>query len=228
MTQRALFIGNSYTFYNDVPAQVAALTREAGGDLVVETIAEGGAHLQLHWEETGARERIAAKGFDTLVLQDQSGGPLHDRRRFDKYAPLFAEAGRGAGARVVWYQTWARQAAHGAYRDSWSGGSPREMTRRVRDAYRAMADAVGGDVSPVGDAWQVALEDSPALVLHDEDLHHAGPAGSHLAALVLAATVAGVAPLGARYLPDGVDEDTGARLRAAADRALGTRAAALG
>lgn len=220
MTRRTLFIGNSYTFYNDVPAQVVALAAEAGHALAVETVAEGGADVQLHWEKTGARQRIADGGFDTLVLQDQSGGPLHDRPRFDEYAPLLARAGIAAGARIVWYQTWARAAAHAAYRDAWTGGNPREMTRRVRDAYRAIAKTSGGIVAPAGDAWLLALEADPDLVLHDEDLHHAGPAGSHLSALVLAGTIAGVTPLAARYLPEGVDEKVAIRLRVAADRAL--------
>ncbi len=220
MPQHVLFVGNSYTFYNDVPAQVAAIAAEAGRRLEVETVAEGGAHVELHWKETGARARIAQGGFDVLVLQDQSGGPLHDRARFETYAPLLAEAGMEAGARLVWYQTWARANGHEAYESSWSGGSREEMTRLVRQAYRSMADEVGGDVAPVGDAWLIALTGSPDLVLHDDDLHHAAPAGSHLAALVLTATIAGVDPRAAEYLPDDVTEGVAPALRAAAHRAL--------
>ena len=81
MTHSVLFVGNSYTFYNDVPDQVAALALEAGRPITTETVAEGGAHFALHWDGTGARARIERGGIDVLVLQDQSGGPLHDRAR---------------------------------------------------------------------------------------------------------------------------------------------------
>jgi len=221
MTQHVLFVGNSYTFYNDVPAQVAALAAEQGFAMSTETVAEGGAHMELHWEAsgTGARARIEDGGFDVLVLQDQSGGPLHDRPRFEEFAPRLGEAGLRAGARLVWYQTWARAVGHEAYERGWSGGDRSEMTRLVREAYREMAERVGGEVSPVGDAWLYALEADPSLVLHDEDLHHAAPAGSHLAALVLAATIADIAPGDARFVPEDVDESVVPQLRDAARRA---------
>ncbi len=221
MSQHVLFVGNSYTFYNDVPAQVATLAAEAGHPLEVETVAEGGAHVELHYQNgTGARARIERGGFDVLVLQDQSGGPLHDRARFEEFAPKLAEAGKAVGARLVWYQTWARAAGHEAYESAWSGGDRRAMTRLLREAYRGMAARTGGDVAPVGDAWLIALEDHPSLVLHDDDLHHAAPAGSHLAALVLAATLVGLDPRDARYLPADVPAELGPALRDAAHRAL--------
>jgi hypothetical protein len=220
MSQHVLFVGNSYTFYNDVPAQVAALAVQAGQPMTVETVAEGGAHVELHWTETGARERIERGGFDVLVLQDQSGGPLHDRSRFEKYAPRLAELGQKRGARLVWYQTWARAAGHEAYESAWSGGSREEMTLRIRDAYHDMAKRCGGEVAPVGDAWLMALVASPDLVLHDEDLHHAAPPGSHLAALVIAATIVGLDPRQATFLPDDVPAELAPTLREAAHLAV--------
>jgi hypothetical protein len=176
--------------------------------------------VELHWKETGARERIERGGFDVLVLQDQSGGPLHDRARFEEYAPRLAELGMKNGARLIWYQTWARAAGHGAYASAWSGGSREEMTRLVREAYRDMAERCGGEVAPVGDAWLLALAGSPELVLHDDDLHHAAPAGSHLAALVIAATIVGLDPRQASFLPDDVPAELAPTLREAAHLAV--------
>jgi hypothetical protein len=219
-----LFVGNSYTFYNDVPSQVVRLAEEAGRVVVAQTVAEGGADVKLHFDDaTGARTRIGAGGYDVLVLQDQSGGPLHDRARFEAFAPRLARLGLARGARLVWYQTWARAEGSEAYASAWSGGSPRAMTEHLRDAYRAMAKEVGGDVAPVGDAWAIALMRHRGLVLHDDDLHHAAPSGSHLAALVLAATIAGTDPATARYLPADVDASLGPILRSAAVEALRTR-----
>ncbi len=218
---RVLFIGNSYTFYNDVPAQVVALAEEARVRLDAETIAEGGANVELHFTSTGARRRLEAGGLDRVVIQDQSGGPLHDRARFDRFAPELGRRAIAAGAELVWYATWARAKGHAAYRESWSGGSPAMMTRAVRAAYDGIAACVGGIVAPVGDAWQLAIDEGLPFSLHDTDGHHASPHGSHLAALVLAAEIAHIDPAAARYLPDGVTEPEAIPLRDVARRTCG-------
>jgi hypothetical protein len=209
----ALFVGNSYTFYEDMPAQVAALAREAGRPVEVEVIAEGGASFREHVEALGALERIARSGLDHVVLQDQSGGPLHDRARFEAYGTRLADAVRGAGARLVWYQTWARAEGHDAYRAPWSGGSPSEMTRRVRAAYEGMRARFGGVIAPVGEAFERARRERAEVSLYDADLHHASAEGSHLAALVIFAVLTGESPRDATFRPKGVGEARAAVLR---------------
>ena len=217
---RVLFVGNSYTFYGDMPSQVAALAAEAGISLSVDAVVEGGASFREQCEELGALERIGRGVHTHVVLQDQSGGPLHDRERFETYGARLAEAVRASGAAIVWYQTWARAEGHDAYRSSWSGRSPDEMTDRVRAAYDAMRARFGGVIAPVGAAFERARRERLGLGLYDEDLHHASALGSHLAALVFFATLTGKHPTDARFLPDGVDEESAATLRRVADDAV--------
>jgi len=216
---RVLFVGNSYTFYNAMPEQVVALAKEAGLALHQEQVVEGGANVELHWKDTGARQRIEQGGFSHVVLQDQSGGPLHDRHRFERFMPRLISAAQDSGATVLLYQTWARARGHEAYGHGWTGGSRAAMTQRVRDAYRNMAQQCGATVAPVGDAWQLALEHDPALILHDTDLHHASPLGSHLAALVFYSVLCDRDPRVMAWTPENVDEDAASKLRQAAAEA---------
>ncbi len=55
---RVLFAGNSYTYYNDMPAVVAELGAATGAPIEVDAVTMGGATLRDHWMSTGARERV--------------------------------------------------------------------------------------------------------------------------------------------------------------------------
>ncbi len=46
---RVLFVGNSLTHTNDLPAVVATLARGLGTEIEYETIAPGGVSLEDHW-----------------------------------------------------------------------------------------------------------------------------------------------------------------------------------
>ena len=54
--RRVLFIGNSYTYVNDLPRTVEALgAATPGAAVTAEMIAEGGASLLSHWNKPGTR-----------------------------------------------------------------------------------------------------------------------------------------------------------------------------
>jgi hypothetical protein len=219
---RVLFVGNSYTFYNDMPATVARLADASGQPPSVdaERVVQGGADVRQHWEETGARERIAEGGWDCVVIQGQSTGPLRDPDEFREFGGELARATLAAGAQPLLYLTWARAAGHEVYRSAWSGGSPAAMLDRLRAAYEDLAARVGARVVPVGPAWALSLHERPDVVLHDEDLHHASPAGSYLAACVFLRALTGIDPRRAPFRPADVAEEHAAWVRGVAARVV--------
>src|ERR1041385_1212532 len=72
-TTRVLFLGNSYTYFNDLPAIVSELAK-AGHQCTVETrmVAPSGKTLKDHWESSASREALDSQAWDFVVLQDQS------------------------------------------------------------------------------------------------------------------------------------------------------------
>src|SRR5437868_1227446 len=67
---RVLFIGNSLTYSNDLPAMVAALAKSAGKrPLVFQSVVEGGFSLEDHWDRGDAQRAIAQGKWDVVVLQ---------------------------------------------------------------------------------------------------------------------------------------------------------------
>ena len=182
---RVLFIGNSYTYVNDLPLltqRLAALVPDAPA-VEVAKVTVGGATLERHWSEGNAVEAIRQGGWSRVVLQEQSTRPITDREQFFKYARLLDAEIRKSGARTVFYLTWARQ-----HRP--------ETQQALTDAYTSIADEFGAMVSPVGIAWALAIQGRPTLALYHEDQSHPSPSGTYVAACVFYATLLGRSPEG--------------------------------
>jgi hypothetical protein len=186
---RVLFIGNSFTYYYELPRLVAALA-EAGRQrpLYFEQETPGGYTLEQHWKAGRALARIQSARWDYVVLQDQSQAPLLNRRSMNEYARKFDAQIKQRGATTILYMTWAAR------------NRPADQ-RPISTAYEQLSSALPARLAPVGNAWQAALAADRNLVLHDPDQKHPNATGSYLAACVFYATLYGQSPEG---LPGGL------------------------
>lgn len=110
-----LFVGNSLTYYNDLPAIVRTIHGAIDRTLVVrvDMLATGGGTLRERVAEPVLRRVLDDRRYDVVVLQDRSGYPLCDERLDEcresivalKTAVNFA---RGVHVRPIWYATWSR------------------------------------------------------------------------------------------------------------------------
>ena len=104
---RILFLGNSFTFFNDLPDMVAEiLNAEVGRNL------RGGAYLSQHLDEADelcpiTRKLLTEETWDYVVLQDQSRGPIEHSEDFRRAVDALCPMIRAAGAKPILYETWA-------------------------------------------------------------------------------------------------------------------------
>jgi len=205
---RVLFIGNSFTYVNNLPELVRGQAAGMAAPVRLETeqVTVGGATLRRLWEAGPARDAIRRSRWDYVVLQEQStlGATLVDgrpiitdpNRLFWPYARLFDGEIRKAGARTVLLQTWGQR------------GEARNFDA-LAHAYFTIGKELGAAVVPAGLAWQRALVERGDLPFYLADGSHPAPAGSYLAALATVATLLDVvpdaAPLSIRGHPTGLD-----------------------
>jgi hypothetical protein len=182
---RVLFIGNSFTFVNDLPRLTERLAASANESKLLEAraITVGGASLKSHWDDGEALAAIKRGKWDYVVLQEQSALPINNPNMMRTYARLFDAEIRKAGAKTVFYLTWARE-------------DHPETQAAITQAYTSIAGELGALLAPVGIAWQRALREKGGLRLHHEDKLHASPAGTYLAACVFYAVLYGKSPEG--------------------------------
>src|SRR4051812_10943292 len=77
-TFRVLFIGNSYTYVNNLPQIVADVASSMGDSLIFDSYTIGGYTLEQHFADTNCTNKIKAGGWDYVILQEQSQLPAFD------------------------------------------------------------------------------------------------------------------------------------------------------
>jgi len=207
---RVLFVGNSYTQVNDLPATFAALARAGGHEVEVGLAAEGGQTLLGHTTSTNTQSQLVAGRWDVLVLQEQSQFPSVAWSRDNEMAPAartLVEQVRGIGARAILFSTWA-------HRDGWpeQGMDEAAMQAAIDAAYLGIGRQLGVGVAPVGEAWTAALLVDPGIVLWQDDGSHPTTAGTYLAAAVIYAALFDQDPVAASLGPGAPSVDRAATL----------------
>ena len=205
------------TGYGGVPGIFKQLTVEAGLNYTVAIEAVSGQTLQYH--DQNKLPQIGAKRWDVVVMQDYStldpndpGNPAN----LVTYSKLIEQYVHGAGnpnanpaALVYLLATWARAdelyATPGGH---WYGDTVEQMDADLAAAYAQAAanDAAITGVLPVGDGFELAIEDDIAdrnpydgidakkVNEWNTDGHHASAWGSYLESLIVFGRITGVDP----------------------------------
>ena len=199
-TLRVLFLGNSYTAYNNLPQLTANLTAGSSGKvLITDSRTPGGQTLEGHWGNAASLNKIKQGNWDVVVLQEQSQIPVipfFKQYSMEPYAGLLNDTIRkynGNCVRVMLYLTWGRQDGGQQCDPSGTNCSVAfadffHMQDSLRAAYNSVADKYGLQVAPVGISWQQVLADT-LLVLHTSDKSHPNLRGSFLAACTFYAAI---------------------------------------
>jgi hypothetical protein len=177
---RILFVGNSYTYTNDVPGMVHSMAVASSNPVEIESLTSGGFFVQSHLDQPDLIP-LLDRGFDVVVLQGQHFEPIVDYEQFE--SAIVEIADRSHGARIVLYQTWPHRADAEDLVEL--GLTPEQMWAAVEHGYEQAAEASGAEIAPVGAAWVSALELEPSISMYGVDGFHPSAGGSFLAACVL-------------------------------------------
>jgi hypothetical protein len=176
---RVLFIGNSLTYYNDLPQTFAAIAAAGGDTVLVAMAAEPNLALIDHLNGgSNAVELLRGNKWDFVVLQQGPTTTPIGRDSLVIWTKLFEPHIRAAGAVPALLMVWPLDAR-------W------DRMSLVRDSYGAAAHSVNGILVPAGDAWTIAHNTDANIPLYGSDNFHPAPAGTYLAALTIYERVTG-------------------------------------
>lgn len=177
-----LFVGNSSTYYFNIPVKFMHLAASAGITVEVDNSCVGSAYLSYFADAANERhgiplrEHLASKKYDYVVLQDNSGASYEDSKpAIDILLPLIKEN----GAEMLLYKRYS---------------SNDDPAQRLDSAYRhevnysKLAETFGVDrVAPGADAFLICTEKYPEINLyHTDNSHHGAGEGAYLLACVMA------------------------------------------
>lgn len=173
---RVLFIGNSLTYYNDVPELVYQISRFEGSSkaLEVEMLAAAGATIAQHLASGNLQRHLADGKYAYVVFQEMGGWPICPPEfpgclKSVTSIESLAELVSNAGAEAIWYSTYQQIPA---------------LQGALSDQARQIASRLGIRLADVGAAWahyeSVAGKGAPFV----EDGHP-----NEIGSLIAAATI---------------------------------------
>ncbi|MDO4739406.1 MAG: SGNH/GDSL hydrolase family protein [Eubacteriales bacterium] len=181
---RILMLGNSFTYFNDMPKLLAQML---GEEVVAHT--RGGAFLseQLNEEAEMGMQTLRAlreEKWDYVVLQEQSRAPIFCKEKFHESVRGLCALIRAAGAKPVLYASWA-------YREGSEKLAGTEMSYAAMDEglYASYHEAAQENDALVADVGRAFTAVRGIVNLYEADDYHPSAAGSMLAAHVIAKTI---------------------------------------
>lgn len=195
---KVLFIGNSYTFVNDLPNTFAKLAKSGNHKVEVGMAARSGWTLLDHLKSTDTLDTLNSRKWNFVVLQEQSQIPSVEQARVQEMYPAARELVqriKKVGATPLFFVTWA-------HRGGWSEQGMNDygtMQAQINNGYATIAQELNAPLAPIGTAWARAMQGHPKLSLWQEDGIHPSEQGTYLVACVFYATIFKESPIGLKY-----------------------------
>jgi len=189
-TENILFIGNSFTFYWNLPLVVESMANERNYNYNIYQSTASSSSLKDHWFEKGelkSKTLIATGRFDRVILQDHSTNPLQNLSESRKYFTDFIELIKANNGKPYIYTTWMY---NGISNNNYDVVDP------IQNALQPMADKTGATMVPIGRAFRVFRQRHPTIPIFMSDNKHPSPVGIYLAACVYFKIFTGESPLG--------------------------------
>ena len=180
---RVLFVGNSLTYTNDLPAMVEAIALANGDTFFVRSEAFPDWGLQDHWEKGDAPSLMTTDAWDVVVMQQGPSSLESSRIDLLTWSRKFGDLARIHHMCAAMYEVWPSKNYLTSMQD-------------VHDHYAEAADSIGGLFLPAGDAWLNAWAKDADFALYGPDNFHPTPLGTYLAALAVYSGLTGRSPVG--------------------------------
>lgn len=233
-TTRILFVGNSYTYYNNYPYIFKQLAMQEGHYVDGRMTYVGGYTMAKHLVYEPTIEAVKAGGYDYAFFQDQSYERVFTATE-DDFGTLKGMTDIVAFAREhnpkvqpIIALTWGRKHGDNHLRKQ---DLPlvekyptffldfNSMQARLNEVVELEAKTVDAKISAQGPAWKIVRSERPEIELYVKDGSHPSYAGSYLAAAVSYLTIFGE-PFGATPSDGWLDAATASYLRSVAERVV--------
>jgi hypothetical protein len=158
---RVLFVGNSFTYFFNLPQVVTSMAQSQGIEIVTRQSTVGGSNLEEHWKElkgTKTRKLLDSLKWDYVVLNNHSLSTVDTPEDFMEYGKKFAELIRSKGAEPIFMQTWAYK-------------SNPLLIRSIVKGYNQIAEETKSDIVPAGELFMEARKWRPDLEMFHDDKH---------------------------------------------------------
>lgn len=174
---KILFIGNSLTYTNNLPALVSELARLDNKVLAFTSIAKPNYAIIDHWGEGDAQREIESDAYHFVIAQQGPSALPESQVLLLEGATPYAELCKKNNSQFALYMVWPSKSRSFDHDN-------------VIFSYSQAAEKTESLLCPAGLAWKYAWEVDDDLPLYGPDFFHPSVMGSVLAAMTIYGSIA--------------------------------------
>lgn len=167
-----LFVGNSLTYTNNLPALVEELGKTNGVKITTQMLAYPNYALEDHWNDGELQKLIASEKFQYVVVQQGPSSQSDGRAMLLDYGARIKELCDQHNTKLIFFMVWPARANL-------------RMYDGVINNYTEAAAKTGALLCPVGKTWKEHFEKTGDYGYYGEDGFHPSMEGSRVAAAAI-------------------------------------------
>ena len=171
-----LFVGNSLTYTNNLPALVEIEAKKKGIRIKTEMIAFPNYALEDHWNDGIFKTRLAEKKYNYVVVQQGPSSQSEGRSMLLDYGARIKEQCDKYNTKLAFFMVWPAYANYSTFDG-------------VIKNYTDASSTTGSLLCPVGKNWKQHFTDTNDFSYYGPDNFHPSLKGSEVAAQVIADTL---------------------------------------
>lgn len=188
-SKKVLFIGNSFTYGNNMPELVKQLALSVQDTLAYRTHTISGSNIHQHANSSELEEKINSHDWDFVTIQTQSIESALSENYFNTNvypnAVTLVEKIKNNSSKSIplFFMTWGYLNGVESYCEELPYMCNFEsMNDKLEERYTYFAKSTNSNVSPCGLVWKSIRKIYPDLNLYESDGSHPSRIGSYIAA----------------------------------------------
>ncbi len=169
---KMLFIGNSFTYANNLPELVKKEAKRSKIDCATLMIAYPNYALEDHWAEGKIQQEIAGGKYDFVVVQQGPSSQADGRAMLLEYGSLIKKLCDEHHAKLAFFMVWPAKANY-------------HMFPGVITNYTEAAQQTNSILCPVGALWKAQMDATNDFSYYSADGFHPSLKGSQSAAEII-------------------------------------------
>ncbi|WP_350285608.1 SGNH/GDSL hydrolase family protein [uncultured Croceitalea sp.] len=175
-TIKVLFIGNSLTYYNELPKLVKERAMLQNIHLKADVVAYPNYAIEDHWNDGDVQKLIANNNYHFVFIQQGPSSQAIGRTMLFEYGKKFKKTCHDNNSKLVYFMVWPSKTYYRTF-------------DRVIANYKDAALANNAIICPVGAIWKANFDATGDLSYYGIDGFHPSLKGSKVAAQTIITTL---------------------------------------
>jgi len=177
INEKILFIGNSFTFYWNLPSQVEKMSIERGLNWDIKHFTLPSATLKTLWNNPDLKSILESETFDHVIIQEHSTNIITNAQGNSKFYFGQITSLIPNSTQIHFFSTWMYP--------SMQQYNTNNEEYPIENSIKQIIDDTTAKIIPVGRAFKLFQDKYPQFEILMEDNKHPNPNGSYLASCII-------------------------------------------